>query len=60
MKNTSTWAYPCHVCSETYCITAIKSQAAGIIPVISKPGELDKPFIEKHHPFHLFDARKIL
>lgn len=42
MKNTSIWAYPCHVYSETYCITAIKCQAAGMIPVTSRPGGLDE------------------
>jgi glycosyltransferase involved in cell wall biosynthesis len=39
MRKTSIWTYPCTMIEqETFCITAIKSQASGMIPVIVKEG----------------------
>jgi len=44
MKETSIWAYPCndYGIAETFCITAVKCQAAGCIPVTSRIGALDE------------------
>lgn len=42
MQNTSVWCYPCTTNAETYCITAIKCQAAGCIPVTTRIGALDE------------------
>lgn len=42
MKNTSIWAYPCTDAGETFCITAVKCQAAGCIPVTSRIGALNE------------------
>lgn len=42
MQNTSIWSYPCVTNSETYCITAVKCQAAGCIPVTTRIGALDE------------------
>ena len=42
MCNTSIWAYPCTSFGETFCITAIKCQASGCIPVISRIGALNE------------------
>lgn len=42
MKSTSIWAYPCNTNTETYCITAVKCQAAGCIPVTTRIGALDE------------------
>lgn len=38
-SNTSLWTYPC-TCQETFCITAIKAQLAGTIPVIIEKAAL--------------------
>lgn len=42
MCRTSIWAYPCNYLgeTETFCITAVKAQAAGCIPVITRVGAL--------------------
>lgn len=40
MQSTSVWAYPCNTDSETFCITAVKCQAAGCIPVTTRRGAL--------------------
>jgi glycosyltransferase involved in cell wall biosynthesis len=42
MQNTSILAYPCNTVSETYCITAVKCQAAGCIPVTTRIGALNE------------------
>ena len=42
MKKTSVWAYPCNTTTETFCITAVKCQAAGCIPVTTRIGALDE------------------
>lgn len=42
MQQTSVWSYPCITTGETYCITAIKCQAAGCIPVTTRIGALDE------------------
>jgi len=42
MQNTSIFAYPCNTSSETYCITAVKCQAAGCIPVTTRIGALNE------------------
>jgi len=42
MKQTSVWAYPCNTETETFCITAIKCQAAGCIPVTTRIGALEE------------------
>jgi len=44
MQNTSVWSYPGNVqCyGETFCITAIKCQAAGCIPVTTRIGALNE------------------
>jgi len=34
--------YPCSNLSETFCITAVKAQAAGMIPVVTRKGALDE------------------
>ncbi len=40
MSHTSVLAYPCNTETETFCITAIKAQAAGMIPVVPAIGAL--------------------
>lgn len=40
MMETSIWTYPCINLSETFCITAVKAQLAGCIPVVNKLGAL--------------------
>lgn len=47
MKNTSIWAYPCITDAETFCITAIKCQAAGCIPVTTRIGALKETIHNK-------------
>jgi len=44
MKNTSVWAYSANIqgMGETFCITAIKCQAAGCIPVTTRIGALNE------------------
>lgn len=42
MQSTSVWAYPCITLSETYCITAVKCQAAGCIPVTTRIAALNE------------------
>ena len=42
MQSTSIWAYPCNSLGETYCITAVKCQAAGCIPVTTRIGALNE------------------
>ena len=42
MCNTSIWAYPCTSLGETFCITAIKCQASGCIPVINRIAALNE------------------
>ena len=44
MEETSIWAYPCNYLgvTETFCITAIKAQAAGMIPVTTRLGALNE------------------
>lgn len=42
MRNLSVWAYPCITESETFCITAVKTQAAGMIPVTTRIGALNE------------------
>lgn len=39
MKNSSIWAYPCKF-YETFCITGVKMQACGVVPVVNKIGAL--------------------
>ena len=46
MQRTSILAYPCLAMGETWCITLIKAQAAGMIPVITRIAALD----ETGHP----------
>jgi glycosyltransferase involved in cell wall biosynthesis len=42
MQRTSIWAYPCNNCgeAETFCITAVKCQASGCIPITTRIGAL--------------------
>jgi len=40
MCQASVWTYPCNNYSETFCITATKAQAAGMIPVCTDLGGL--------------------
>ena len=42
MQKTSILAYPCTTQSETFCITAVKAQAAGMIPVTTRIGALNE------------------
>jgi glycosyltransferase involved in cell wall biosynthesis len=44
MQQTSIWAYPCNELgeSETFCITAVKCQLAGCIPVTTRIGALNE------------------
>ena len=42
MCNTSLWLYPCNNYSETFCITAIKAQLAGMIPITTRMGALNE------------------
>lgn len=42
MMKTSIWAYPCNTTAETFCITAVKCQLAGMIPVTTRIGALDE------------------
>lgn len=44
MQQTSVWAYPC-VFPETFCITAIKAQAAGAIPVTTRLAALQETVV---------------
>lgn len=55
MMNNSIWTYPCINLSETFCITAVKAQLAGCIPVINSIGALDETvknegYIMKYEP----------
>jgi glycosyltransferase involved in cell wall biosynthesis len=49
MQNTSVWCYPCNTDSETFCITAVKAQAAGVIPVTTRIGALNET-VHPHAP----------
>lgn len=40
MQGLSFWTYPCTTAAETYCITAVKAQAAGMVPVATRIGAL--------------------
>ena len=42
MQHTSIWAYPCTSMGETFCITAVKCQLAGMIPVVTPYGALEE------------------
>lgn len=42
MQNTSIWSYPSIALGETFCITAVKCQAAGCIPVTTRLAALDE------------------
>ncbi len=42
MQETSIWSYPCTTSDETFCITAIKCQLAGCVPVTTRIGALDE------------------
>lgn len=42
MQTISVWAYPCLASSETFCITAIKAQMAGCIPVTTRIAALNE------------------
>lgn len=42
MQSTSIWAYPCNSLGETFCITAVKCQAAGCIPVTTRIAALNE------------------
>lgn len=42
MQSTSIFTYPCLTMGETYCITAIKCQAAGCIPVTTRIAALNE------------------
>lgn len=44
MQHTSIWAYPCNYLgdTETFCITAVKCQAAGCVPVTTRIGALNE------------------
>lgn len=46
MRELSIWAYPCINESETFCITAIKSQYYGMIPVVNRIGALKETVAE--------------
>lgn len=41
MQNNSIWAYPC-ISEETFCITAVKAQLAGCIPVTTRISALNE------------------
>lgn len=40
------WTYPCITAAETFCITAVKAQAAGMIPVCTTVGALDEVLLK--------------
>lgn len=40
LLKSSILAYPCNTTAETYCISAVKAQAAGCIPIITRIGAL--------------------
>ena len=40
MQRTSVWCYPCIDLGETFCITAVKCQASGCIPITTRIGAL--------------------
>jgi|SRR5579872_6359074 len=43
LLKTSVWTYPCAShCNETFCISALKAQAAGCIPVTTRNGALQE------------------
>lgn len=53
MKKTSIWSYPCiDVSQETFCITAIKAQASGMIPVYIRKGVF-KEVVDKENSYFL-------
>jgi len=42
MQKTSIWSYSCSALGETFCITAVKCQASGCIPVTTRIAALDE------------------
>lgn len=60
MTQTSIWAYPCNTLTETFCITAVKAQMAGMIPVVNRVAALketvspEAPCIEYQETNYLF------
>lgn len=46
MCNLSIWLYPCSNYTETFCITAIKAQLAGMIPITTRLGALNETISE--------------
>jgi hypothetical protein len=48
MSTLSIWAYPCINESETFCITAIKAQLSGMIPVVNKIGALEETVLSQY------------
>lgn len=55
MRNTSIWAYPCNTTAETFCITAVKCQAAGCIPVTTRIGALDETVCRDAPSLHIIN-----
>jgi len=45
LKRSSTWAYPC-IFEETFCITALKMQACGVVPVAINIAALEETIME--------------
>lgn len=69
MHQTSIWAYPCNEygIAETFCITAVKCQAAGCIPVTTRIGALRETVHPEAYtvdhissPLHIFQYRDLL
>ena len=42
MSNISLWLYPCNSIGETFCITSIKAQCAGMLPITTRIGALNE------------------
>ncbi len=59
MQNTSIWAYPLNNFSETFCITAVKAQAAGMIPVVNKITALSEVISEDAPSFSTLNFNMI-
>lgn len=60
MCNTSIWLYPCNNYSETFCITAVKTQLAGMIPITTKLGALSETVCEDAYTMDsVFDMESV-
>lgn len=60
MSKLSLWLYPCNTYGETFCITAIKAQCAGMIPVTTRVGALAETVCDEAYTIdHVFNEENI-